>query len=390
VRQAIRFEFGLRGPGGFEDGERIGAAEARGAELRRNEQPPHGCKLAIGGAGHRGPPRYLAAVSSSPFQPAWWLPGPHAQTLGARLLRSRAGERALRRERWELDDGDFLDLDFVDDQAAGPLVVVLHGLEGSTRSGYALELYRALRRVGLAAVGVNFRSCSGELNRLPRLYHSGETGDLGLVLRRLTERFPGRALGAAGFSLGGNVLLKYLGETRDALVRAAAAISVPFDLAAGAGRLERGFSRVYRRYLVGKLKRKTLAKGALLRERIALDRVRRARTFVEFDDAATAPLHGFADAREYYARSSSGRYLAGVVVPTLVIHAADDPFLPAAAIPRAAVRANAALSAEFPARGGHVGFVAGPPWAPVFWAEQRAAAFLAERLASHRSSPTSA
>ena len=151
-------------------------------------------------------------MHDDPFRPAWWLPGPHAQTLGARLLRSHAGARALRRERVGLDDGDFLDLDFADHDSAAPLVVVLHGLEGSTRSGYALELYRALRRVGLQAVGLNFRSCGGELNRLPRLYHSGETGDLAFVLRLLADRFPGRVLGAAGFSLGGNVLLKYLGE----------------------------------------------------------------------------------------------------------------------------------------------------------------------------------
>ena len=324
-------------------------------------------------------------MSFDAFRPAWWLPGPHAQTLGARLLRARRRAPALHRVRLELDDGDFLDLDFADDDPAAPLVVVLHGLEGSGRSGYALELYRALRERGLQAVGINFRSCSGELNRRPRLYHSGETGDLAFVLRVLARRFPGRPLGAAGFSLGGNVLLKYLGEAgagerREPSVWAAVAISVPFDLAAGARRLERGFSRVYRRYLVGQLKRKTLAKGQLLRGLVALERVRRARTFVEFDDAATAPLHGFADAQDYYARSSSGRYLAGIRVPTLLIHAADDPFLPAAAFPRAAAQANPALSAEFTPHGGHVGFVAGPPWAPVFWAERRAAGFLADLL----------
>jgi predicted alpha/beta-fold hydrolase len=314
------------------------------------------------------------------FRQAWWLPGAHAQTLGARLLRSHDGKGVLRRERLELADGDFLDLDFADRDAAAPLVVVLHGLEGSTRSGYALELYRALGRVGLQAVGLNFRSCSGELNRLPRLYHSGETGDLAFVLGLIRRRFPGRALGAAGFSLGGNVLLKYLGESGDTGIGAAVAISVPFDLAAGARQLESGVSRLYRRYLVGKLKRKTRAKAALLRGRVSLRGVRRARTFAEFDDAATAPLHGFANAQDYYARSSSARYLAGVRVPTLLIHAADDPFLPASAVPHAAVAANPVLAAAFTARGGHVGFVAGPPWAPVFWAERRAAEFLAKRL----------
>lgn len=231
-------------------------------------------------------------------------------------------------------------------------------------------------------MGLNFRSCSGALNRTPRLYHSGETGDLRYVLELLRRRFPGRLLGAVGFSLGGNILLKYLGEEGSATPLAAAvAISVPFDLAAGARRLERGFSRAYRRYLVGKLKRKTLAKAALLDGRVDLERVRRSRTFEEFDDAATAPLHGFAGARDYYARCSSNQFLTAVRVPTLLIQAQDDPFLPHSEIPRAAVAGNALLAAEFPRRGGHVGFVSGPPWAPRFWAEGRAAEFLAGYIA---------
>ncbi len=187
-------------------------------------------------------------------------------------------------------------------------------------------------------------------------------------------------MGAAGFSLGGNVLLKWLGESGDGPVRVAVAISVPFDLASGAIRLEQGFSRVYRRYLVGKLKRKTRAKAALLEGRVEVERVLRSRTFVEFDDAATAPLHGFANAKDYYARSSCNRYLGAIRVPTLLIYAADDPFLPAGAIPRAAVAANPHLAAAFTQRGGHVGFVSGPPWKPVFWAEQRAADFVAKHL----------
>ena len=317
------------------------------------------------------------------FRPAWWLPGPHAQTLGARWLRSRNGENALRRERIPLPDGDFLDLDFSDVDPRLPLVVVLHGLEGSARSTYALQMYRALRARDIQAVGLNFRSCSGELNQSSRLYHSGETGDLAYVLSLLRRRFPARVIGAVGFSLGGNVLLKYLGEVLPPLrpvVKAAVAISVPFDLAAGARWLERGFSRAYRRYLVRKLQRKTRAKAALLRHRISVERVLAARTFVEFDDAATAPLHGFRDAQDYYARSSCAQYLGAIRVPTLLIHSADDPFLPPEAIPRAAVVGNSMLRAEFTETGGHVGFVSGPPWAPVLWVEQRAARFLAEQL----------
>ena len=287
----------------------------------------------------------------------------------------------LRRERIQLPDQDFLDLDFSDADPRLPLVVVLHGLEGSARSTYALEMYRALAIHGIQAVGLNFRSCSGELNRAARLYHSGETSDLVFILKLLGDRFPARPMGAVGFSLGGNVLLKYLGETGPASqLAAAAAISVPFRLAAGARYLERGFARVYRRYLVRKLRRKTVRKAALLPGHISVNRVLAARTFEEFDDAATAPLHGFRDAQDYYARSSSAAYLSTVRVRTLLIHAADDPFLPAEAIPRAAVAQNPALQAEFTDQGGHVGFVSGPPWHPVFWAERRAAQFLALHL----------
>lgn len=320
------------------------------------------------------------------FTPAWWLPGPHAQTIGARVLRSRRGVR-LRRERLDTPDGDFLDLDFAEvagvDSGTAPMVLVLHGLEGSADSKYALETYRALARTGVASVGLNFRSCGGEINRAPRLYHSGETGDLALVLDHLGDRFPRRALGAVGFSLGGNVLLKYLGEQgRRAQGRlgAAVAISVPFDLSAGADYLERGFARVYRRRLVRQLQGKIAAKRAMLDGLIDLGRARAARTFREFDDAATAPLHGFTGVEDYYRRSSSARFLGEVAVPTLLIHSRDDPFLPPDAVPDAATRANPHLTAAFTERGGHVGFVAGSIGAPVFWAEQVAAEFLAARL----------
>lgn len=331
------------------------------------------------------------------FRPAWWLPGPHAQTLGARVLRSARGVR-LARERLELPDGDFLDLDWAEldgsaggarpDRAAAPLVLVLHGLEGCAASTYALEVYRALAKRGLAAVGMNFRSCSGEPNRLPRLYHSGETGDLRYVAALLRARFPGRRLGVVGFSLGGNVLLKYLGETGRAgatgpeIPDAAVAISVPFDLSRGAAWLDRGWSKIYRRYLIRRLLRKVRAKAAILDGHVDLDALLRVRTFREFDNAGTAPLHGFADADDYYARSSARRYLSDIRTPVLILHAADDPFLPADAIPRHDLAANPHLATCLVPRGGHVGFVSGPPWGPVFWAEQQAAAYLAEQLSA--------
>lgn len=322
------------------------------------------------------------------FTPAWWLPGPHCQTVGARWTRRRAGVR-LTRERITLPDGDFLDLDWPEAApGADPsraLVIVLHGLEGSARSGYALETYRQLARHGLAAVGLNFRSCSGELNRGRRLYHSGETGDLRHVLALLRRRYPAARIGAVGFSVGGNVLLKHLGEEgQGAAVEAAAAVSVPYDLAESAGFTERGVARLYVRRLLRSLRAKVRARRADLEAFIDARRALAARTFREFDDAATAPLHGFRDADDYYARASSAGFLGAIGVATLLIHATDDPFLPPSVIPRDAVAANPSLRAAFVECGGHVGFVSGPPWRPRYWAESRAAAFLADRLVPPR------
>ena len=333
-------------------------------------------------AAHLAPP---PAYTPRPFRPAWWLPGRHAQTIAGRLL--RLGRTfPLRRERIETPDGDFLDLDFAPAPRDGaPQVLLLHGLEGSARRGYALNTYAELAAAGIQGVGLNFRSCSGESNRLARLYHSGETGDLRFVLDLLAARFPDVRRGAIGFSLGGNVLLKLLGEEGEAgrrWLEAAVAVSVPYDLAAGADHLERSaMGRFYRRRFVRSLQRKLEAKRALVAGKVDLDRALRARTFREFDDAATAPLHGFADAAEYYHLSSSARFLEAIRVPTLLLHAEDDPFLPPHALPRDAIARNPHLVPVITPRGGHVGFIGGPPWTPRFWAEAEAARFLAARLA---------
>lgn len=337
----------------------------------------------------------MSEYTVRPFRPAWWLGGPHAQTIGGRFLRERNGV-PLRRERLDTPDGDFLELDFAELPGAewteprrtDPVVLVLHGLEGSAGSGYVLQTLRELAARGLRGVALNFRTCGGEMNRLPRFYHSGETGDVAWILDHLAERFPGAPLGAVGFSLGGNVLLKHLGERgAEARVAAAAAVSVPFDLGAGARALERGVGRLYVGLFLRSLRRKYRRKRELIGEALDARRVLSARTFREFDDAATAPLHGFRDADHYYASCSSARFLEAVRVPTLLLHSADDPFLPAEALPRAAVEGNPALVDGFTGRGGHVGFVGGPgPWAPEFWAEAEAARFLAERLGVVRGS----
>ncbi|HEX5725705.1 MAG TPA: alpha/beta fold hydrolase [Longimicrobiaceae bacterium] len=322
-----------------------------------------------------------------PFRPARWLPGAHAQTIAGRFLRGPAGV-TYRRERLELPDGDFVDLDHATVRGApapapgAPVALVVHGLEGGSGSSYVLESCRALAEVGIRAVALNFRSCSGEPNRLARFYHAGDTGDLAFALAHVAAAHPGVPLVAVGFSLGGNVLLKYLGERGEAVpLRAAVAVSVPFDLTAGAGQLDgTRTGRFYVRFFVRKLRRKFMGKRAMLAGYGDVERALRARTFREFDDAVTARLHGFRSAEHYWESSSSAAFLAGIRIPTLILHAVDDPFLPPSAIPRDAVRANPWLHAGFTAHGGHVGFVAGPPWAPEFWAEAEAARFLSERL----------
>lgn len=317
-----------------------------------------------------------------PFRPPWWLRGGHAQTIAGKLLRP-AVRVPRRRERITTHDGDFLDLDWTVGPEDRPLVVVLHGLEGSARRRYMLLIYRSLRRAGMEAVGLNFRGCSGEPNRTPRAYHSGETDDLRHVLDLLRHRFPGRRLGAVGYSLGGNVLLKYLGEEGDGTpVGGAVGISVPYDLAAGAHTIGAGlFGRfLYTTYFLRSLKRKTEERAELVARRCDLDRVRAARTLRAFDDAATAPLHGFADAADYYARSSAGPFLSRIRTPSLLLHARDDPFLPADRIPETDIAENPFLLDGVMDHGGHAGFIYGPPWRPRCWAEEEAARFLRTTL----------
>lgn len=322
------------------------------------------------------------------FQPAWWLPGAHAQTIGGRYARSHKGVR-FTVERIETPDADFLDLEY--SEVAGsapagpgaPLALMLHGLEGSAHSAYAAELARALAPWGIRSVGLNFRSCGGPMNLTARFYHSGETLDLAQVVDHLHNRFPDAPLLMIGFSLGGNVLLKYLGERGpgvDPAIKAAVAISVPYDLEASARRIDAGTARMYARFFLHSLKQKVLAKRALIEPLCDIEAALKATTVHEFDQALTAPVHGFASATEYYADSSAGPWLGAIRVPVLLIHAADDPVAPGTHVPHDLIAANPRLALAYPANGGHVGFVTGTgPLHPRFWAEESAAAFVAGR-----------
>ncbi len=312
----------------------------------------------------------------SEFVPAWWLKSPHAQTLWPAVFRWRP-RPPLNRERVELADGDFVDIDWTG--RGDRLAVILHGLEGDSRSHYARGLLAALGRRGFRAGVLHFRGCSGSLNRLARNYHSGETADLASVVAGILQRHGGKRISLVGYSLGGNVLLKWLSETgADAPVDCAVAVSVPFSLADVAARLEHGMSRLYQWRLVSALKRKMHRK---IKSRPLIPGVQpfaADRTFREFDNHVTAPLHGFEDADDYYRRASCGPVLKDIARPTLIIHALDDPFMTPAVVPVASAL-SAHIRLEISPRGGHVGFIAGEiPGRPRYWLEERIPRFLEE------------
>lgn len=288
-----------------------------------------------------------------PFTPPWWLRNPHLQTLWPKFFRPRP-QLEMAGERLELSDGDFIDLAWVQ-EAQGPIVLMLHGLEGNLRSHYVLPVLSSLARAGLQPVFMFLRGCSDEPNRLPRTYHSGAVEDLAEVLALLRDS--GRPVAAAlGFSLGANLLLRYLGLNGDAaLVRAAMAVSVPFVLGDAARRLEQGSSRIYQRYLLDRLKRSYQRKFAALPSPLAVD-LDRIHTLWQYDQAITAPLNGFAGADDYYRRCSSIHYLSGITVPTLILHSLDDPFMYPHNVPRTD-QVGPGVQLAIQAHGGHVGFI---------------------------------
>jgi len=314
------------------------------------------------------------------YRPALVYRGAHAATALPTLLR-RVALPPARRRRIDTPDGDFLDLDcWWTSDAAAPAVVLCHGLEGNAHRQYMLGMARACLVRGWHAVGLNYRGCSGEPNRRPRFYHSGATDDLRAVIAHL--RGADVRVGAlVGFSLGGNLVLKYLGEDPGAVapeLAAAVAVSAPADLADGELALRRPTNRYYLRRFLRRLGAKIRQKAALFPDVVATADLGRVRWLKDFDDLYTAPLSGFADADDYYRRCSSRPLLPAVAVPTLMLSAADDPFLGPHCYPRGEAAASECLHLEIPARGGHVGFrLAGGE----YWSETRACRFIASRLA---------
>lgn len=317
------------------------------------------------------------------FHPAWWLPGAHAQTLYAAFCRGRP-DVILAPEIVATPDGDAVWLWHHRVTATGPTVLLLHGLEGSVDSRYVLGTVEKLAAIGWNAVVLEFRGCGGRMNRARRTYHSGETGDLTLIVEHLIRTSAGEPLYAVGFSLGGNVLAKWLGERGAAApIRAAAVVAAPYDLATCAqtidGCLRGRYSRYFLRTMVARAAVKQMQFAGLL----DLPRVRSCRTLVDFDHCVTAPLHGFRDAWDYYEKCSSRPRLAQIRVPTLLLTAADDPYIPAAVFPHEIAAGNPWLTPVLTERGGHLGFVAGPsPRRAEFWAEACVVRFLTSHAAT--------
>jgi len=324
-------------------------------------------------------------IIESEFTPARWLKNRHAQTIYPALPWTWRSYPALRRQELELPDGDITAVDWLvaGDNLAGtaPLLVILHGLEGSAESSYARMLMEAALKLGWRSCVLHFRDCGDYRNRLPRRYHAGETNDLRYFLEHL-HKYPESAenagpVVAVGYSLGGNVLLKYLGESEDDTpLRAATAVCVPLNLHECAGALEQGFSKVYQRYLLKRMKQSMKRKFDRHTAAFDWDRAMRSRTFAEFDDWVTAPLHGFDGMQDYYDRCSSVKFLKGIERPTLIVNALDDPFMTPEVIP-SEDQLSAQVTLEVATAGGHVGFInGGTPWNPTFYLPERILGFL--------------
>lgn len=325
-------------------------------------------------------------ITDSAFRPAWWARNPHVQTLLAATVFRRRASPQLHRETLELPDGDFLHLDWTMPLRADQsrrILLVIHGLEGSSQSPYAAAIMEGVQQRGWQGIVMHFRGCTGVPNRLPRTYHAGETGDIDFVLNSLRHRYPDAHITAVGYSLGGSVLLKYLGERGDAAaVNSAISVSVSFDLDASARVLASGFSRLYQyrllRSLRNTLKRKFTPDNAPFDMRRALH----AKTFHEFDDLVTAPLHGFEGVEHYYRVASSAQYLPRIRVPTLIVDALDDPFTSPDTIPDESELSDS-ITLELSAHGGHVGFIEGDwPWRPRFWLDQRILQYADEQFSA--------
>ena len=305
-----------------------------------------------------------------------WLPGGNPQTIYPYLNKPKPLFQ-YRRERWELDDGDFIDVDWVDGSSNAPLVVFFHGLEGDSSSHYILSMINSLQPYGWRSAVIHFRGCSGTPNRLPRAYHSGDSPEIDWMLRRIRQHNATQPIYVIGVSLGGNALLKWAGESGEnanQLITGIATISVPLDLPAAGAALDVGFNKIYAQHFLISLKAKGLQKNKQFPGLLNKDALKKCNTIYGFDNIVTAPLHGFRDTDEYWRISSSKQWLPHIRVPTLVINARNDPFVPAASLPFTRDVSSTVLL-EFPEQGGHAGFMRGPFPGKLDWLPQKILSF---------------
>lgn len=317
------------------------------------------------------------AIKKADFKPAWWLRSPHLQTLWPALF-NKQHKLNLFAEQVELSDGDFIDL-LWSNKTVGKIVLVLHGLEGSIKSHYANGIMYQLEQSGYKPVFMYFRGCSGRLNRLARAYHSGETGDLSFIVEHIKNKTGFYPYAAIGYSLGGNVLLKWLGEIGESnYVEKAIAVSVPFKLHDAAKRLEYGLSKIYREYLLRSLRSTYTNKFSKITSPLSVD-VKNLKSFWEYDDKVTAPLHGFDGAQDYYDSCSSRQFLKEIQIPTRIIHSFDDPFMFDTTMPDED-ELNDCIDLLATRYGGHAGFISGSnPFATHSWCEQKVTEFLTDK-----------
>lgn len=313
-----------------------------------------------------------------------WLPGGHLQTIFPATCVAKPAV-VYRRERWDAPDGDFIDLDFVDGAAGRPFLVLFHGLEGSSDSHYSRALMAHIAALGWSGAVVHFRGCSGALNLAPRFYHSGDAEEIEWLLRRLKLRASqgdASQFFAVGVSLGGNALLRWLGELQHSadIVDAACAISAPLDLAGGGAALSRGVNLLYTRMFLQSLKPKCLNKLAQFPGLFDRDALLAARDLYAFDNVVTAPLHGYRNTEDYWDRASARHVLNDITVPTLVLNARNDPFLPARHLPASAAPR---VQLEYPDKGGHVGFLSGALPGRLDWLPRRIVQFLLQGDTAH-------
>jgi len=328
--------------------------------------------------------------SSTKFKPAIGLKSGHLQTLYPALFRKQKAP-SITNEIFELEDGDFVEAFWHNRpelKGSTPIVILFHGLEGSYDSPYIQGMMNALAKENIASVLMHFRGCSGKNNRLARAYHSGDTADAFSWILHVKKAFPNAPLFAVGYSLGGNMLLKLLGESKkDSPLQAAVSVSAPMQLDVCASKMDRGFSKVYQYHLMRSLVPALLKKyqyhdmSTLIG--INTKEVKKLKNFWKYDDVYTAPIHGFASAHDYYEKSSSKQYLKYITTPTMIIHSVDDPFMTPAILPQKS-ELSKSIHMEVSPHGGHVGFVSGTLFKPKYWLEEKIVSYFQQSINTHK------